>query len=159
MSRRIGIHLLSVSLASTLAVLTGCASHGPLRDFSTDGCSLFPDRSLDGKKDWCHCCVLHDLAYWRGGTAEDRHEADRALKTCVRDESGSPALATVMFLGTRLGGGPYLPMSFRWGYGWPFAKPYGQLKPDEQALANALQRRHLDQNPALACPDETSPKP
>ena len=65
------IRLLSL-LAATL-LLAACATpgHSPttLRPFTTDGCSLFPDRSADGKKDWHCCCVQHDRRYWRGGQA------------------------------------------------------------------------------------------
>jgi len=37
---------LSATLLLFAVVLSACASEGPLRPFSTDGCSLFPDRSL-----------------------------------------------------------------------------------------------------------------
>jgi len=32
-----------------------------------------------------------------------------------------------MFTGVRVGGTPYLPTSFRWGYGWPYPRAYGEL--------------------------------
>ena len=61
------------------ALLASCASltTQPV-PFTTDGCSLFPDRALVGRADWCDCCLAHDLAYWRGGTEEQRLTADRA---------------------------------------------------------------------------------
>ncbi len=32
-------------------------------------------------KKWQHCCVAHDVAYWRGGTAAQREQADSALSS------------------------------------------------------------------------------
>lgn len=60
-------HWITVILSTSIALLlSGCADHPELADFSTDGCSLFPDRSLIDAKDWCECCVEHDIAYWQG---------------------------------------------------------------------------------------------
>jgi len=76
---------LTLSRASALLAplaLAACATTTTvLAPFTTDGCSLFPDRSITGASDWCDCCLAHDLAYWRGGTEEDRLKADRGLKT------------------------------------------------------------------------------
>jgi len=33
-----------------------------------------------------------------------------------------------MFVGVRVGGTPYLPISFRWGYGWPYLRRDGESK-------------------------------
>ena len=80
--------------------------HSPttLRPFSTDGCSLFPDRSADGKKDWHCCCVQHDRRYWRGGPASLRLQADEELRACVATTTGDMGLARVMYAGVRVGG-------------------------------------------------------
>ena len=67
----------------------------------------FPDRSYISNTDWCSCCLAHDLAYWRGGTEQDRLNADIALKNCVQQSTKNPVLANLMFEGVRLGGGPY----------------------------------------------------
>lgn len=136
-------------------LLAACASAGSLRPFTTDGCSLFLDRSPFGETDWCHCCVAHDLVYWRGGTEEARFNADSELKACVQKASGSTLLANVMFAGVRIGGSPYLPTWFRWGYGWPFGRPYGRLTPQEETLALSLEREYRAKNPMLACPSRT----
>jgi hypothetical protein len=119
--------------------------------FSTDGCSLFPDRAMLGKADWCHCCLEHDLAYWRGGTVDERLKADQQLQACVLQASGNPALADLMFAGVRSGGGPYFYTPYRWAYGWPFGRNYEALSADEQAAAALLERQYLAINPALAC--------
>ena len=137
-------------------LLAACASPNRLDPVTTDGCSLFPNRSPFGEADWCHCCVVHDLVYWRGGTAETRLDADRELAACVQKTSGSALLANVLFTGVRIGGSPYLPTWFRWGYGWPFGRPYGLLTPQEEALASSLERDYRARNPMLACPDRIS---
>ena len=85
----------------------------PPRTFTSDGCSLW----FDG--DWVECCVLHDLAYWRGGTSEERKKADRKLEQCLSDR-GYTVMAGIMYAGVRVGGVWWLPTCFRWGYGWDY---------------------------------------
>jgi hypothetical protein len=89
----------------------------PERKFTTDGCSMFPDSG------WVQCCVEHDLAYWCGGRAAQRLEADRGLQDCVA-ALGQPETAWWMKLGVRLGGHPWWPFPWRWGYGWDWPHGY-----------------------------------
>lgn len=138
----------------SLHLLAACASPAEMQPFSTDGCSLFPDRALVGKSDWCKCCLAHDLAYWRGGTAEERLDADRKLRACVSQASGDIALADLMYAGVRAGGGPYYLTPYRWGYGWHFGRSYRALSPEEEATASSLAREYLAKNPSLACPSD-----
>ncbi len=146
---------LRTPLALLLALLLGaCASaQAPagLSPFSTDGCSLFPDRSLLSGVDWCRCCVAHDLVYWRGGTAEERLEADQALRACVLQATGNTALAELMYAGVRTGGGPYFYTRYRWAYGWPYGRGYEPLSPEERERAAALQANYLAAHPAPSC--------
>lgn len=123
----------------------------PLRPFSTDGCSLFPDRAVDGSADWCQCCLAHDLAYWRGGTADERFAADQAFRGCVLQASGSKVLAELMYAGVRAGGGPGASTSFRWAYGWPSGRHYTPLSGAERVIAVRLERDYRAGNPALQC--------
>jgi hypothetical protein len=81
----------------------------------TDGCSAFAN---DG---WVECCVEHGAVYWCGGTAEERRQADRRLSQCVAD-LGHPCRARLMYLGVRAGGPAWIPLPWRWGFGWHF--PY-----------------------------------
>ncbi len=149
------VHRCRVAFTVVLsALLSACASTQVMQPFSTDGCSLFPDRSLVGKSDWCSCCLAHDLAYWRGGTADERLKADEALKSCVLHASGSAELANLMFAGVRTGGGPYFFTPYRWGYGWPFGRTYEPLSAAEEAQASPLQAQYISINPTLACPNE-----
>ena len=147
--KSLGICLFA-SLVSML--LAGCVSQDPLQPFTTDGCSMFPDRSLINSSDWCECCVNHDLAYWRGGSAEARLKADQALAACVQRASNSRPLADLMLAGVRSGGGPYFFTPYRWGYGWTFGKAYVNLTPAENAAADALEREYRVAHPALTCP-------
>lgn len=146
-------------LAPVLAlVLGGCASSGGLKPFVSDGCSLSPDRSLSGRTDWCHCCLAHDLVYWRGGTAAERRAADDELKRCVREETGDQAWSANMRSAVRVFGHPRLPTWFRWGYGWPYPRPYGPLTAEERARADALEAEYREDPPTF-CPAGTAKAP
>jgi hypothetical protein len=89
----------------------------PPHPFTTDGCSAWPDAS------WKHCCVEHDVRYWCGGSAEDRERADDALRACVTRASGG-FLGGAMEAGVRIGGAPWAPAPWRWGYGWDYYRAY-----------------------------------
>lgn len=98
-----------------------------LKPFTTDGCSggmSWAWRRLTGRPPpWEGACVDHDRVYHRGGTASDRLAADVLLMLSVAagagnsDHRGRPYLAIAMFLGVRLGGAPWWPLPWRWGYG------------------------------------------
>lgn len=138
-------------VACTAWCLFTIAVAAPLAPFTTDGCSLFPDRSPQAKSDWCDCCLAHDLAYWRGGTEHERFRADQALRACVERVTQDPALARTMYLGVRAGGGPYGTTPFRWGYGWPFGRGYKALTPAEAGSAKLLEDAYRAKNPTLQC--------
>lgn len=135
--RQVLIRRLLRRMACAGIMLTGCGAASELRPFTTDGCSLFPDRA--GGADWCHCCVAHDRLYWRGGPADQRLQADQALRSCVRAAANSPALADMMYAGVRLGGSAYLPTWFRWGYGWTYGRFNQSLTPEESVIADRLE--------------------
>lgn len=139
--------------------LCACASKGPLAvpgqivPFTTDGCSLFPDRSPCGRSDWCQCCVAHDLAYWRGGTAEERRASDEVFSACVQ-KAANGGLAALMYTGVRLAALPHFNTTFRWGYGWPYYRPYGALTPEETTAADRQELAYREQHPVLQCPGQ-----
>ena len=109
-----------------------------IKPFKSDGCSLFPEGSPEQKKLWLECCIAHDYAYWKGGTFQQRLEADLNLKACVEKvadlESG-----LIMFTGVRVGGTPLLPTPFRWGYGWRYPRFYKQLSSFDIQYINSLE--------------------
>jgi hypothetical protein len=107
--------------------------------FTTDGCSAFPDGNIDQQTLWLGCCIQHDLAYWKGGTYEERLNSDQLLEQCV-SKVGEPEIAKLMLAGVRVGGSPYFPTSFRWGYGWPYPRGYKMLSDNEKKqVTNKLQ--------------------
>lgn len=122
-------------------LLVACSSSKELKNFASDGCSLFPDSSVLAKSDWCGCCFDHDIAYWQGGTKAQRLQADTALRNCVLERTGDEQLARAMYAGVRMGGSPYFYNWYRWGYGWDYERKYGALTDEEQALV----RKKLDQ--------------
>lgn len=101
-----------------------------LKPFTTDGCSSFPEGTLYQKTLWHNCCVQHDIKYWKGGTYDERVTADRDLEQCV-SKVGEPHIAKLMLAGVRVGGSPYWPTTYRWGYGWPYFRAYGALTEEE----------------------------
>lgn len=146
-------HLRLASLALLAGALAGCANTGVLQQFATDGCSLFPDRDVVSGKAWRCCCVAHDMAYWRGGTAQARRVADNELKACVRAATGDQALGQTMKTGVRAGGTPYLPSPFRRGYGWGYGRFYRPLTALEEAQADQLLAQYrADQPDACMAP-------
>jgi hypothetical protein len=103
-----------------------------LSDFTSDGCSLFPDGSIKDPGKWCDCCFQHDIAYWKGGAEEERKQADEELRECVFKRTGNKALARFMFDGVRAGGQPVFPTWYRWGYGWKYGRGYAPLTQKER---------------------------
>lgn len=121
----------------SLLASAGTACSGDLQPFISDGCSLFPEGTPAQQELWLDCCTAHDLAYWRGGTEEERLAADLELQRCVA-AVGQPEVARLMLEGVRVGGTPRLPTRFRWGYGWPWPREYRPLTPGEQAEVTRL---------------------
>jgi hypothetical protein len=138
-------------LLSVLA-LAGCERNSELKDFTSDGCSLFPDGTLMGKDEWCECCFEHDIAYWQGGTEEQRLLADLALRECVLEKTGSEELAELMFQGVRAGGSPYFYNWYRWGYGWSDRRNYRELTAADKELVE-LKLEKFYSNPTYPCKD------
>ena len=129
-------NLISVIFAMSFQ-LSACADDEAIRPFTSDGCSAFPDGTFAQKTLWLSCCTTHDIAYWQGGTHEQRLQADKALRVCV-EEVGEPAIAALMLAGVRVGGTPYLPTKFRWSYGWPYPRGYKALSESEMKQVDAL---------------------
>lgn len=110
----------------------------PDQRFTTDGCSRWFDAS------WVSCCVVHDIIYWCGGSDEDREEADRLMAQCANEKT--PLMGNVMYPGVRLGGVPWLPTPWRWGYGWK-EWPRGYEKPPQgQSVGAILQKLDIENN-------------
>lgn len=111
--------------------------------FTTDGCSMFPDGTPANRTLWQQCCIVHDFAYYVGGTREERARADEALGACVAGVT-SRTLGNLMWSGVRLGGSPAFPTPWRWGYGWKYdlVNGYRTLPADQLAAAQAEVERY-----------------
>lgn len=123
--------------AILLCYAVSLAQASDLKPFKSDGCSAFPDGTIEQNDLWLNCCVAHDLAYWQGGTYKQRLKADQDLQQCV-DDVGEPEVALLMLAGVRVGGSPFFPTAFRWGYGWSYPKFYGKLTAEEVAQIDEL---------------------
>lgn len=93
-------------------------------DFKSDGCSMFPDGN------YRECCEAHDKAYFFGGSLKERRTADKELYRCVRSKGNGKFLASMIYVGVRVGGVSFLPTPFRWGFGnkFPRKEPAGAKK-------------------------------
>lgn len=129
--------IMRLVLLLALLLQVPAALAAELKPFTTDGCTDFPD-GVQGHEDlWLDCCVAHDYAYWKGGTREERRKADRELRQCVA-RVGHPVIANIMLAGVRVGGSPYWPTEFRWGYGWPYGRGYRPLSEEEKRQVERL---------------------
>ncbi|WP_413582550.1 helicase [Bdellovibrio sp. HCB288] len=117
-------------IALLILINLGFASHSvanELHDFTSDGCSRSPDGIwTDDAEAFLDCCIKHDVAYWRGGTSEERLHADEDLKVCIQ-KKGYPKVAEAYYYAVRMGGHPMFHTSYRWGYGWQTDRGYAPL--------------------------------
>jgi len=141
---------LSLGVMAMLACCTGAWAAEPT-DFTSDGCSLFPDGTIDDRAKWCECCFAHDIAYWRGGTEQERKTADEALRDCVLEHTGDKAVSETMYLGIRAGGHPVFPTWYRWGYGWPYGRGYRPLTEEERTKVREKIDDYRKNHPAGYC--------
>jgi hypothetical protein len=131
----VGLLVFIASVAIPVAAHAG--DFGQLTPFWTDACTAFPDGTPDDPTLWQHCCVEHDLKYWAGGTLEQKADADGDLFNCVSD-TGQPVIAALMVAGVAVGGTPFLPTFYRWGYGWPKLRGFAPLSQDEEMQVHEL---------------------
>lgn len=105
-----------------------------IKDFSTDGCSSFPDGYFPTQStEWLECCIIHDVDYWIGGEEYLKVKADDELGYCVSNNA-HPLLGISMDIGVTIGGAPSL-MPWRWGYGWDAILGYVPI--DDEQLRSA----------------------
>ena len=124
-------HSILAALVFTLTMSSAMLrAENDIKPFTTDGCSSFPNGTFEKKNLWLACCTAHDFTYWQGGTYIERVKADESFKQCII-KVGKPTLAKFMLAGVRVGGTPYLPTPFRWGYGWPFFRGYKAVNEQE----------------------------
>jgi len=105
--------------------------------FTTDGCSRWLDQS------WVSCCVVHDIMYWCGGSDEERKQADQIIMQCVNQKVS--LVGVIMYPGIKVGGSPWLPTPWRWGYGWK-EWPRGYQETNfHQDIKSILKKLHVSE--------------
>ena len=134
-----------------LVTMLNVAVAEPLDDFSSDGCSQFPDGTFSQADLWCDCCIAHDIAYWQGGNRNQKQHADENLRDCVFQKTGSRLLAETMYFGVRLGGSPVFPTWYRWGYGWRYGRGFQSLNQYELQQVNAKLQRYPPNHSLSSC--------
>jgi len=146
-------HFYRISLLSlVLFMLTiDSVNAEQLDDFSSDGCSQFPDGTLGQQDLWCDCCITHDIAYWQGGTQAQKQQADIELRACVLHKTESSLLASTMYYGVTWGGSPIFPVWYRWGYGWQYGRGFLSLSADEKALVEVKLQQYYLTLPGSSC--------
>ncbi|BBB30359.1 hypothetical protein [Neptunomonas japonica] len=126
-----------VVIVCFLLLVSAVASAENIKPFTSDGCSAFPDGTFAQNELWLSCCTAHDYSYWQGGSYDERRIADQQLQQCVA-KVGKPKIANLMLAGVRVGGSPYFPASFRWGYGWSYPRLYKALTAAEKKQIKAM---------------------
>ena len=146
--------ILLVGFLASVFTNSGFSATSTINAFSSDGCSLFPNGTLSDPTLWCDCCFMHDIAYWQGGSIEDRNKADQGLRSCVLARTGNKLLADTMYYGVRIGGEPAFPTWFRWGYGWNYGREYKPLTTEELRQVSEALNAYKKSHPVGYCPKQ-----
>jgi hypothetical protein len=107
----------------SLFSLAACSTTRPIKPFVSDGCTCSPDGNLSNPKAWEKCCVQHDSLYWQGGSRVDRKVADSLLCDCI-SKTGNPKKAKAYYRVVRTVGGAWIPVYWRWGFGYRYGSGY-----------------------------------
>ena len=133
-----------VTIITLFIVLTPSVIAEELSDFSSDGCSQFPDGTFAQKNLWCDCCIAHDIAYWQGGSKIKKAQADKGLRTCVFSKTNNQLLADTMYFGVTIGGSPIYPVWYRWGYGWSYGRGFQVLNQLEKKQVEVKLKHYFE---------------
>lgn len=148
-----------------------------MKPWTTDGCTDFGFNSriiayADPKlaADILVACYHHDFGYWKGGTLADRVRVDdefynvihRALVEWEVRERGEAdpydaervleLVDDVYRLSVRVGGSPFWPTSWRWGYSHPWLRWWAPVDKalEDEALLRLLELSHKARQAAEA---------
>lgn len=152
--KRLFLTYVVLLLSSSCTTLTPGASRFPanasidismiqnkLQPFTTDGCSKFSNGIAYPKEDkWGLCCVQHDISYWKGGTSDDRFQADQRLQNCII-EVGEPNIARLVYWGVRASGTEGSSTNRQWGYGWVLNRGYAPFSVQEKTQVETLEKQ------------------
>lgn len=92
----------------------------PYKDGCSGGMSAFYRNVLGKVPVWEACCDTHDKAYERGGSFTTKARADATLRDCVA-ASGHVFEGWTMWAAVQIGGQPFFPAGWRWGFGRDYA--------------------------------------
>jgi hypothetical protein len=126
-----------VLICLCVVCVAGCTTPIKIDPFTNAGCAFFPTSAFGTETAVSRCCLEHDIAYWQGGTQDERWAADEAFRACLISCTGNERLAEMMVDAVRMGGTPHFPSWYGWGYGWNPARGYTQLTAEEQELVRA----------------------
>ena len=85
----------------------------PARD--SDGCTLAPWLSANPK--YRELCVIHDRAYYYGGSEADKLLADEALRDGLIAHGMDREQAAIVFWAVQRGGVPQARLPWSWAFG------------------------------------------
>jgi hypothetical protein len=105
-------------IAFLFITLEVSASESQLTSFETDYCTNYKEGTRKFPDLWKHCCLIHDMYFWAGGSKQDRFDSDLELRSCI-EETGAYGQARVMYYAVRAGS--YSPIKFpkkKWNHGW-----------------------------------------
>jgi hypothetical protein len=105
-----------------VTLFAGHIASAELARFISDGCT---ETQSKVSTEMSQCCVRHDMAYWVGGTLEDKHRADSTLIDCIRAHGASKLTAGVWELLLQQFG------SSRWGAKWTPKRGFKPLTAEE----------------------------
>lgn len=128
------------TLIMTIAFILTLSSASAIEAFESDGCSaMAPDGTFNEPNKWSHCCYVHDMQYWAGGTKAQRKTADNEFRACLADNT-SMTRAQIYRFGVRIGGIPYTFFPWRWSFGYSGIRAYAPL--NEQELREITEKMH-----------------
>lgn len=111
-------HMKFLTLILILVLSSVVLAHEDLDQFETDFCTNYPEGTNEQPNLWKHCCLIHDMYFWAGGSKSDRDVADLDLKSCI-EETGAYRQASLMYYAVRAGS--YSPIKYpkrKWNNGW-----------------------------------------
>lgn len=124
-----------------------------IRPFATDGCSdggiqklVLTNINPLFARDVLLACLEHDFAYWQGGPMKRKAAADQVMRAWIQTAEQRHGITfpigTLYRAAVTAFGAPWLPTSFRWGYGWTWPR-YQGVVPDSvyNAAVDALRAR------------------
>lgn len=129
-----------VLLLAILLLLSdyGFSESSELLPFRTDYCTNYPEGTKENPELWKHCCLIHDMYFWAGGSRSDRDKADFELKSCIED-AGAYRQARLMYLAVRAGSySPYKYPGRKWNNGWRDRSSSSLSQEDIDKIENEL---------------------